>query len=100
MSDENTIRNTVARYCLLADSKQFAQLAGLFAEDGALRFKGEEMARGPAALEKSFIASDIPPGNHMSFNVVVDVEGDIANTQSNFFYITMEKIIISVGLYQ
>jgi hypothetical protein len=100
VSDENTIRNTVARYCLLADAKKFGELAGLFAEDGVLRFKGTEMAKGSAALEKVFVVSEVPPGNHMTVNVVVDVEGNKAGMQCNFFYITLEKAIISVGLYQ
>ena len=65
-----------------------------------MRFKGQELAKGPAALEKSFLASEISPGNHMAINVVVEVEGGSASMRSNFFYITLEKIIPSVGLYE
>jgi len=46
------IRDTLARYASYADSGRFAELAGLFTEDGVLEIDGREPLQGRAAIER------------------------------------------------
>ncbi len=85
IEDHEEIRQLIARYCHLVDSHQAAGWAALFTEEGVLDAGGTKV-EGIQALE-SFAESlrgvyETHPMRHVVTNVVIDINGDDARSQS------------------
>jgi len=83
MTDEDQIRNTIARFCQALDDRRFEDWAATFTEDGVFgrsdgraailkMIQGGELATQPELRRK-----------HAVTNVVIDVHGDTADASSD-----------------
>ena len=80
--DSEEIRQLIARYCLLFDAHEAKEWAALFTDDGVIEI-GASRAEGTEALVQ--FAAAVPAESvmrHITTNVVIDVEGDEARSQS------------------
>jgi len=99
MSDEEGIRRTLARYCQLFDSKQWDELAKIFAEGASVTsrrgtFKGRE----DVIRDLRSAIKDDYHGTLFTSNVLITVRGDTATAVSDFLGVEDARILI-VGTY-
>ncbi len=83
--DKDTIRELMHRYCFCMDEGRFAELSGLFADDGVW-CAPYRTATGPADIE-AWLTQSVPPvpkRMHYVMNSIVSVEGDAATARSNY----------------
>jgi ketosteroid isomerase-like protein len=83
--DCEEIRQLIARYCHHVDSVQSKEIVGLFSSDAVLDIAGTKTV-GTEAIEAFFeglrAVYDVKPMLHHVTNVLVDVDGDEATSQS------------------
>ena len=80
--DSDEIRQLIARYCLHFDAHEATEWASLFTPDGVFEL-GPVRAEGTDALEKfAASASTDTVVRHIATNVVIDVTGDEARSES------------------
>jgi uncharacterized protein (TIGR02246 family) len=83
--DCEEIRQLIARYCHHVDSVQAKEVTALFSDDAVVEIGGSE-TRGAEAIEAFYTGLkavyDVAPMLHHVTNVVVDVDGDEATSQS------------------
>ena len=88
MSDEESIRNAIARYFHHLDDRDYAAWADLLAEDCAIHLYGRVVEGRDAC--RAFIASgqvEGQRGRHLAANTAIDVDGDGATAVSDYFYL-------------
>jgi uncharacterized protein (TIGR02246 family) len=85
VEDHEEIRQLIARYCHHVDKYEAAEFAALFSEDGVLDSGGNK-TQGTEALrnfvERMRSSPQVSPMRHIVTNVVIDVVGDEATSQS------------------
>jgi uncharacterized protein (TIGR02246 family) len=85
VEDHEEIRQLMARYCQLLDTQDAAGWASLFSEDGVLDLGGTR-TQGTEALQAYVhglrAAHQNSPIRHLVTNVVINVDGDDATSQS------------------
>lgn len=89
MQDELDVRRVMARYCHLCDDSDFDALVALFTADAALIYGGRE-ACGSEEIRAFFDEFQGAPerrGKHLQMNIVVDVEGDRARSESDVLFV-------------
>jgi ketosteroid isomerase-like protein len=108
-SDHEAIRRIFVDYAKYLDSGDFAGYASLFAENGVLLAQLGE-AVGPAAIEQileeslgPYMHSNPPASIHVMNNHRIDVDGDTAETEVIWFYLTVDAdtvpTILQAGRY-
>ena len=83
MTDEDAIRNTIARFCQHLDSRRFPEWAATFTEDGVF---GRYDSR--AAILEMILGAELATQpdlhrQHAVTNSVIDVHGDTADSTSD-----------------
>jgi ketosteroid isomerase-like protein len=89
VQDELDVRRLMATYCHLCDDAAFDAVVGLFTPDAALVY-GEREAHGSEEIRaffEEFQGELERRGKHLQMNVVVDVEGDRARSQSDVLFV-------------
>jgi len=84
MTDEESIRQVLARFIQLRDDKQFGEWVRLFTEDGTFRY-GPHVLVGRAEIREhveALLRHD--RGKHLCVNSIIDVTGDSAEVSSDF----------------
>jgi len=84
MTDEESIRQVLARFIQLRDDKRFAEWVELFTEDGTFEY-GSNVMRGRTAIRnhvENLLRND--RGKHLCLNSIIDVIGDRATVSSDF----------------
>ena len=98
--DHEEIRQLIARYCHHVDKHEASEWAALFSEDGILD-AGVMKTQGTEAL-RDFVEGmrsnpQIPPMRHIVTNVVIDVQGDEATSQS-YILVLRPGEVTQIGL--
>ena len=86
-AEKNAIRELLATYCFHLDNYRFADMAGLFTEDGTWDTafgKGTGRAGIVAQAESIGTAGVRPRRVHLTTNIVIALNGDTATVQSNW----------------
>ncbi len=89
VQDELEVRRAMATYCHLCDDSDFDAVVALFTADAALIY-GEREAYGSEQIRAFFAEFQGDPerkGKHLQMNIVVDVEGDRARSQSDVLFV-------------
>jgi ketosteroid isomerase-like protein len=91
LEDKDAIREAMARYCHAIDACRFADVAALFLPDGEWT-TDYGAARGRAAIEALLINTvpvkgEGPQRKHYITNVVIELDGDVARSVSDYFII-------------
>ena len=87
MSDEEEIRELLARYCFALDAERFDDMAALFTADGVWETAfGTGTGRdGIVAQARSIASGDRPRRVHLTTNTVIDIVAEsTATVQSNW----------------
>ena len=88
LEEKDAIRDLLAEYCFRIDNDRFTEMAALFTEDGTWDTAfGKATGRAPieALLRKiASLAPTRPRRIHSVANVVIRVDGDTAQVQSNW----------------
>ena len=88
---ELAIRDVLAAYCHRCDDGRFAELAELFAPDGAF-VRGALVIEGRAALVAYFEDRQGRPeqrGRHLTLNSEITIDGAAARALSDFVYLKL-----------
>jgi hypothetical protein len=86
--DKDAIRELLHRYCFCMDEGRFAELAGLFADDGEW-IAPYRTAKGPAEIE-AWLTQSVPvqPRRmHYVMNSIIACENARATAQSNYLVV-------------
>lgn len=91
LEDKDTIREVMAAYCHAIDAGRFADVAGLFADDGIWTTDYGE-ARGRAAIEQMLrsivpVKGEGPMRKHYITNIIIKVDGDSAASVSDYLVV-------------
>jgi 3-phenylpropionate/cinnamic acid dioxygenase small subunit len=103
MSDEESVRRTLALYCQLCDDGRFDEWADLYTDDARFSVLGGHHD-GRAAI-RAFIEAGQPPerrGKHVCANPVVEVRGDEASARTDYVFVARADggfAITSAGRY-
>jgi uncharacterized protein (TIGR02246 family) len=88
MTDEEAIRQLLARYCQLADDGRYDDWSRLFTPDGTFKPGSGEPVSGRAALvanlERSLGSRPERRTKHVCANSIIDVQGDEATAVSDY----------------
>jgi 3-phenylpropionate/cinnamic acid dioxygenase small subunit len=87
-SDEDRIRTTIAQYCHFCDDGRWDEWLDLYAPEAQFTVMGRTY-EGHEEL-RAFIENAQPPerrGKHMTFNSVVEVDGDAARAWTDFAFL-------------
>jgi len=85
LEDKDTIRELMHRYCFCMDEGRFAELGGLFADDGVWSAP-YRTATGPVEIE-AWLTQSVPATPrrmHYVMNTIISVDGQIAKARSNY----------------
>jgi uncharacterized protein (TIGR02246 family) len=102
-SDEAAIRRLLAEYCHHYDDSRPEEFAALFTEDAEFTVMGKTR-KGRAEIRDRIgtRAPDQPPGQHVTYNEVIDIDGDTARAWTDFLYLKTldgEVTISNAGRY-
>lgn len=104
-SDDETIRNTFARYCQAIDDRSADDLAELFSEDGIWITPGATH-QGRDEIRGRVLSLDAPLAHrqvkHITVNSVIEVAGDRASAVSDFIVVQQRSaggVVLRVGRY-
>jgi len=88
LEEKDAIREVLATYCFHLDAGNFEAMAELFTEDGTWHTDfGKGIGRaGIIEHASSLRAGDAPRprGVHLTANIVIDLDGEIARVRSNW----------------
>ena len=89
MSDKEEIRELLARYCFALDAERFEEMAALFTPDGVWEtaFGTGQGRAGIVAQARSIAAAPRPRRVHLTTNIVIELDGNIATSRSNWVLI-------------
>ena len=100
MTDEDAIRNVIARYFHLLDDRAFDEWRRLLTDNASVTINGER--RSPPDVQ---IMGQ--RGKHIAVNHVIEVDGDAADVVFDYFYIAeigpprFERLVVlSFGRYR
>jgi uncharacterized protein (TIGR02246 family) len=106
-AEKNAIRELLATYCFHLDNYRFAEMAGVFTEDGTWDTafgKGTGRAGIVAQAESISRPGAVRPRRvHLTTNIVIALDGDTATVMSNWAVIQNSEggpKIGSAGAYQ
>ncbi len=99
---EEDIRRTNARYCMLCDDGRFEEWSELFTEDARFHVMGQTY-EGRAAI-KDFIEAGMPPevrGKHITTNplITIDSWNGVALVWVDFVFATPKGRLTQLGRY-
>src|SRR5215211_4057516 len=108
-ADHEAIRRIFVDYAKYLDSGDFAGYASLFAENGVLLAQLGQ-AVGPAAIEQileeslgPYVHNNPAASIHVMNNHLIDIDGDTAETEVIWFYLTVDAdtvpTILQAGRY-
>ena len=91
VEDKDAIREVLAEYCYALDNYQFAEMAGLFIEDGTwdTAFGKATGHKAIADLAASFTKDIAEPPRRVHYvtNITIRLSGDTAEVRSNWIMI-------------
>lgn len=87
-ADDVAIRRLLAAYCHAYDDGRTEDFAALFTDDAQFTVMGVTHT-GRAAIRENIGAwkPGTPPGQHITYNTVLDVAGDTADAATDFAYL-------------
>jgi len=104
-ADESAIRRLLAEYCHAYDDKRAGDFAALFTEDAEFRVFGD-VRKGRREIHDNIGVQQpgMPPGQHVTYNSVVEVDADgrTARAWTDFCYLRKEgdgHVISNAGRY-
>jgi uncharacterized protein (TIGR02246 family) len=106
IEDVDEIRQLIARYSHLVDSLQIEPWVECFTEDGVLDLGDGNRTEGRDALRALGAGLtgvyEAMPMRHVVVNVMVDVDGDAATSQSYLLIVTTgeQPTIMTTGVYR
>jgi hypothetical protein len=84
MTDQEDIRQVLARFIQLRDDKHFAEWVELFTEDGTFEY-GPHTLNGRSAIRENVEALlRHDRGKHLCVNSIIDISGESAAVSSDF----------------
>ena len=91
LEDKDAIREVMAAYCHALDAGRFADVAGLFADDGIWTTDYGE-AKGPGAIEQMLrsivpVKGEGPQRKHYITNIIIKVNNDSAQSISDYLVV-------------
>src|SRR5215472_16601640 len=91
LEDKDAIREIMAAYCHALDAGRFADVAGLFADDGVWTTDNGE-AKGRDAIEQMLrsvvpVKGEGPQRKHYITNIIIKVDGDSAESISDYLVV-------------
>jgi 3-phenylpropionate/cinnamic acid dioxygenase small subunit len=84
MTDEECIRQVLARFIQLRDDKYFEEWIQLFTEDGVFEYGSNVLVGRTIIRENVEALLHEDRGKHLCLNSVIDLEGDSARVSSDF----------------
>jgi uncharacterized protein (TIGR02246 family) len=86
-TDEEAIRNLIGLHSQLTDDGDYERRVELYTEDGVFTM-GDATSTGREEILAAFAATSAPErrGKHITANSVMDVDGDRASVQTDFFF--------------
>ena len=105
IAEEAAIRRLLAEYCHAYDDKRSKDFAALFTEDAEFRvFGGVRKGRQDIHDNIGVQQPGMPPGQHVTYNSVIDVapDGQSARAWTDFCYLRKEgdgHMISNAGRY-
>jgi ketosteroid isomerase-like protein len=84
LTDEEVIRQLLARFIQLRDDKQFEAWSELFSDDAVFTYGTVRLEGRPAIREHVALLLGRDEGKHLCVNSVIDVDGDRAFVSSDF----------------
>jgi uncharacterized protein (TIGR02246 family) len=91
VKDETAIRRLIAEYCHMYDDRRAEEFSRLFAEDAVFTVFGTSH-RGRDAIRDHIgtQSPDQPPGQHVTYNSVIEIasDGATARAWTDFMYLT------------
>ncbi len=87
-TDEEAIRNLLGLHSQLTDDGAYEQRVELYTDDGVF-IMGEATSTGREEMSAAFAATSAPErrGKHIIANTVMEIDGDTANAQTDFFFL-------------
>jgi ketosteroid isomerase-like protein len=87
-TDEEAIRNLIGLHSQLTDDGDYERRVELYTEDGVFTM-GDATSTGREELSAAFAATSAPErrGKHITANTVMDIDGDSASVQTDFFFL-------------
>ena len=101
-AEEEVIRRTIVRYCMLVDDGRFDEWGQLFTEDARFHVMGATTeGREPIA---AFISASMPPevrGKHLCGGPLIDVDSwnGTARVWTDFVFIDQKGVATTLGRY-
>jgi uncharacterized protein (TIGR02246 family) len=86
-TDEEAIRNLIGLHSQLTDDGDYERRVELYTEDGVFAM-GDAISTGREEIVAAFAATSAPErrGKHITANTVMDIDGDTASVQTDFFF--------------
>lgn len=102
-SDDAAIRRLLATYCHAYDDGRTDDFAALFTQDAQFTVMGVTHS-GRAAIRENIGAwkPGTPPGQHVTYNTVLDIDGDTATASTDFSYLQQSEEglrVVQAGRY-
>ena len=99
MSDEDSIRRTIANYCRLFDSRQWDDLGKIFTEDATVTSRrGTFTGRAEVIRDLKSAMTEDYHGTLFTSNTVITLDGGTAWADSDFLEVE-DNQILAVGTY-
>jgi ketosteroid isomerase-like protein len=100
MSEEDGIRRAIAHYCQLFDSKQWDELAQIFAEDASVSSRrGTFQGRANVIRDLQSAMTAGYHGTLFTSNILITVDGETASAVTDFLEVE-DTSIVATGIYR
>jgi len=93
VTDEEGVRKTLARYCVLFDEQKWDELGSIFTENATLISRRGEVSGRNAVVEDLKGALDDFRGVLFTSNEIITVEGDKARMRSDFLGVDQNEVL-------
>ncbi len=92
LADELAIRKLLAEYCHAFDDGRAGDFGALFAEDATFTvFDETRQGRDEIREIVGLLPPESPPGQHVTYNTVIELDGGTAQAWTDFCYLRKEE---------